>query len=334
VLDVAAVRHGGDETHVQLHQEMRAHVHVERLREVRDLQPGRDAADAGDVDLDDPRGPAVEVLAELRDRVHRFADRDGRGGGGDEPGVALDVVRGQRLLDPAEVEAVEQAGAADRLGTGHRLVGVDHDVEVRADGLADRGQPLTVLLAARLPDLHLDALEPRILRGEGTGHQVVGAQVQPAALRVVEGDVAAEAAGEAPERQTGTAGGDVPQRRVDGREGQRGDGAGRRGAGRGEQAEPDRFDAVGLLSDQDREQVVAQHREHRATPCPDRVGVSEAVQAIARGELDEDRLLGHEALHGIRAFGLHGDVHEERASIGDRTGHRVHLLGGGQITCR
>ena len=124
VLDVAAVRDRGDEADVQLHQEVRADVDVERLGQVRDLQPGRDPADAGDVDLDDAGRAAVEVLAELRDRVHRLADRDRDRGGAREAHVALDVVGRERLLEPAEVEPVEAAARGgwprSRSSTGWR----------------------------------------------------------------------------------------------------------------------------------------------------------------------------------------------------------------------
>ena len=306
---------------MQLHEEVRADVDVEGFGEMRHLQPRRDAADPGDVDLDDAGRAAVEVFAELRDGVHRLADGDRRRGGAGEAHVPFDVICRERLLDPAEVEPVEEARAADRLGRGHRLVGVDHEVEPGPDGVADGGEALAVLVAARLADLDLDAAQALALRDEGTLHEVVDRQVQPAALGVVERHITAEAAGEAPQRQSGALRRDIPQGGVDCGEGERGDRAGRGGAGRGEQAVPDRLDAIGLLADQQVEQVVAQHRQHRAPPCADRVGVAAAVQAVAGVQFDEDRLLLDEALHGVGALRFDGDIDEEGASIGDRGGH-------------
>ena len=61
---------------VQLHQEMRADRDVEGLGQMRDLEPGRDAADAADIDLDDRAGVALQILAEMQDRVEALADGD------------------------------------------------------------------------------------------------------------------------------------------------------------------------------------------------------------------------------------------------------------------
>src|SRR5262245_33280447 len=55
ILDPAAVWDGRGQRDVQLHEEVRADGDVEGFGEVRRLQPRRDAADAGDVDLDDAR---------------------------------------------------------------------------------------------------------------------------------------------------------------------------------------------------------------------------------------------------------------------------------------
>ena len=49
---------------------------VERLRKMRHLEPGRDAADPRAIDLDDRAGAALEILAEMRGVIERFADRD------------------------------------------------------------------------------------------------------------------------------------------------------------------------------------------------------------------------------------------------------------------
>ena len=60
VFDILAIRHGADQADMQFHQEMRADRHVEGLGRMRDLQPGRDAADAADIDLHDAsRRPAA-----------------------------------------------------------------------------------------------------------------------------------------------------------------------------------------------------------------------------------------------------------------------------------
>src|SRR5881396_3621286 len=62
VFDPRAVRHCGGERHVQFHQEMWTHGHVEGFGQMRDLEPRRDAADARAIDLDDRAGVAFKIL--------------------------------------------------------------------------------------------------------------------------------------------------------------------------------------------------------------------------------------------------------------------------------
>src|ERR1700677_2253562 len=76
IFDVTSIRHGAGEADMQLHQEMRAHRHVERFRRMRDLQPRRDPADPRDVGLHDRTAPSSHIFAEMAYRVDRLADRD------------------------------------------------------------------------------------------------------------------------------------------------------------------------------------------------------------------------------------------------------------------
>src|SRR5258707_618330 len=68
-LEPPTVGYGAAERWMQLHQEMRADRHVERLRHVRDLEPGRDAADAPHTDLYDRAGARLQIVLELADTV-------------------------------------------------------------------------------------------------------------------------------------------------------------------------------------------------------------------------------------------------------------------------
>ena len=156
VLDPRAVRHRGRQRHVQLHQEMRADGDVESLGEMRDLEPRRDAADARAVDLDDRARAALEILAEMRRVVERFADRDRH------RRLARRARRGRRGPRPAaaprttpSISGAYACARRQRLGDGERLVGVDHHLERVADRLAHRRQPRDVLGDRRLADLDL-----------------------------------------------------------------------------------------------------------------------------------------------------------------------------------
>src|SRR5918992_5970120 len=163
VLDVAAVGYGGREAHVQFHQKVRTDGDVERLGQMGDLQPRGDAPDSGDVDLDDARGAVLQVLPELRERIKRFphCDRQRRAPG--QVRVAGHVVGRKWLLEPLKIERFEEACPAYRLGSVHRLVGVDHEREVRSDRVAHCPEPLQVLHAGGLADLELDAAQPTLL---------------------------------------------------------------------------------------------------------------------------------------------------------------------------
>ena len=164
VLDIFAVRHGAGEADMQLHQEMRADRHVEGLRRMRDLEPGRDAADARDIDLHDRAGALGHIFAEMADRIERLADRDRRRRRARQPDMAVEIVGRQRLLDPGEVEIGEAPGAPDRLVEREALVGVGHDLVSRPQRRAHGGEPAIVLRHMRAADLDLGAAEA-LVRG-------------------------------------------------------------------------------------------------------------------------------------------------------------------------
>src|SRR5690606_34049060 len=109
---------------------------VESLRGMGHFQPGRDAADAADVDLDDVAAALLHVFAKMPDRVERLADSDGRGRRTGKPDMAVYVVGGQGLFDPGEVQFAQAPGSADRLVHGKALIAVRHDLVVVAERLA------------------------------------------------------------------------------------------------------------------------------------------------------------------------------------------------------
>src|SRR5438552_2722080 len=55
------------------------------------------------------------------------------------------VVGGHRLLEPRDIERFEMPRATDRLGQGEALIGVGHDVPVRADRTAYRAEAGDIL---------------------------------------------------------------------------------------------------------------------------------------------------------------------------------------------
>jgi len=71
-----------------------------------------------------------------------------------QPCVAGDIVGGQGLLQPADIERLIGPGAADGVVDGKGLVGVGKNLEARADRLADRGDAPDILVN-RPADLQL-----------------------------------------------------------------------------------------------------------------------------------------------------------------------------------
>ena len=297
---------------------MRRHLHVERLGGVRGLQPRRDAADPGDVDLDDPGRARRQVLREAGRAVERLADRDGDGRGRGQPDVPRQVVRRQRLLEPGQVVRLVGVRPADRLGGGHRLVRVHHQHPVRSDRLPDGREPRGVLARGGPADLHLGAAQPLRLGPAGARRQFVRGQVQPAALGVVDRQPRVRAPRQPPQRLAGPAAAQVPQRGVDGGQRERGDRPDRGGPGGRQQSPPQRLDVARVLADQQRGEVVAQQGQHRTAAGADRVRVAGARQPVVGGEGDQHRLLADERLLGVGAQRLR--LQEDHAGLdaGDR----------------
>ena len=72
--------------------------------------------------------------------------------------MAVDVVRRQRLLKPADIDCLVESRAPDRLVDGKGLIGVGEDFEVDPNGRSELGQACDVLLR-RSADLDLRAAE-------------------------------------------------------------------------------------------------------------------------------------------------------------------------------
>src|ERR1700730_236194 len=209
-LEPATVRYGAAERQVQLHQEMRADRHIERLRHVRDLEPGRDAGDASNIDLYDRAGAGPQIVLELADAVHGFADGDRNRGCFREALVSRQVIGMYRLLEPGEIEIREARGAANRLVKREALVGVGHHFPIVADGGPHGGDALYVLRDMGTTDLELGTTEAPFLRLERLLDQLRLIDVQPAALGIVELDPILGTPGRLVQRQVSPPGAQVP----------------------------------------------------------------------------------------------------------------------------
>ena len=74
--------------------------------------------------------------------------------------MAVDVVRGQRLLEPTDVGGFVEARAADRLVDREGLIGVDEDLEVGPDGRSRAPASRATSSSAGRPTLIFDPPKP------------------------------------------------------------------------------------------------------------------------------------------------------------------------------
>ena len=165
------------------------------------------------------------------------------------------------------------------------------------------------ILLGRPPDLDLRAAEAAFLRPQRVLDQLRRLDMQPAALRRVERHRGLRPARLDMERPARTAAAHVPQRRVDGAERQRGDGAHRRCMGVEEQRAPDRLDAVGVASDQLRREIAHDQLDHRLPARADRVAVTRPHRAVVGEDAHDRRLLAGEGLDRVRPLHLWLQVH-------------------------
>ena len=222
--------------------------------------------------------------------------------------MAVEIVGGQRLLDPGEIEVGEAPGAPDRFVEREALIGVGHDLIVWPERRTHRRQPAIVLRGVRAPDLDLRALKSLFARRDRVLDQRAFIDMQPAAFGGVERAAIGGAAGDDPERQLAPPASEIPKRGVDRGQREGGNRADRRRVGGVFQFPPDRLDPLGVLADEPRREMVGDEAHHRRAAGPDRVAVARPGGAVAVGNRHDRRLLRDEALDGVGALDLGRDV--------------------------
>src|SRR5712691_3102893 len=194
---------------------MRTDRHAERFRYVRALQPRRDAADSRYIVLYNSAGPALQVFAKMADRVDRLAHCDRQRCRFAQQHMAIEILRGQWLLEPGEIELLEMASPAYRLGNAKTLVRIDHQLDRIPDRPPYRCQPLDVLADMRLANLDLYPAKTAGFDLLRINHKLFRGDVQPAAFGVVNRNLALRAARHHMQRQPRLLAAQVPQRSVD-----------------------------------------------------------------------------------------------------------------------
>ena len=194
-----------------------------QVRERGDPPAPAEAAGEHRVGLHDVDAAAQDEVARLEQAAHHLAGRDAQRRAPAQQRVALDVVRAQRLLEPVDAERLERAGALGRgrdvpargavAGHAPALVGVDHDLDVRADRGAHRLDDLdvaapVVVVEAQLHRAHAAVAQrgdaPRALLGR---HGLAGRGVREQPLRA--------SAEQPPQRLADQPPDEVPDRHLD-----------------------------------------------------------------------------------------------------------------------
>ena len=284
---------------MQFHQEMRADGEVHRLGHMRDLEPGRDAADAAHIHLHDGTGAGLHVIGELAGGIEAFAHGDRHAGVFGQPRMAGQIVGGHRLLEPGDADLGQHPGAQKCLVIVEGLIGIDHQAEIVAHRGPHRRQTRPILGQMRLADLDLGPGEALRLDRERILDERGRLDMQPAALGRIKRDRRFRPARHPPQRQLRAAAAQVPQRRVDGGERDGGDRPHRRRMGDKQKITPDRLDLLCLTAKKAWRQRIAQQADDAGTASADGIAVAGAHRAIGIGDPHHRRFLRHEGLDRV-----------------------------------
>ena len=167
----------------------------------------------------------------------------------------------------------------DCLLHGHRIIGVDHEGNVRADQIANGFDARQVLCQILLADLDFDRVEAPVEIALDTGEELVlrKAQVDTAAVGLGR---RAGTAGHLPERQFFHFAIQIPQRDIDCRDREGGDAAAADIVDVGFQVVMDVLDPAGVASQKLGSQIMPDHGEDRMTTTSAGVAVAGALISV------------------------------------------------------
>lgn len=99
-------------------------------------------------------------------------------------GIPFKIRIDHRLLKPENSKILHLADQLDRTGDIHSLIGVHHDLQVGADGLADQVQPADVTLHVRAANLDLDCGKAALFVIDDLVYQLLVGVADPAAAAI------------------------------------------------------------------------------------------------------------------------------------------------------
>src|SRR5262249_42528205 len=199
------------------------------------------------------------------------------------------VVRDGRLFQPDGLERHQRAGGAYRFVHTPAHVGVDHQRKAGSEMVTHRPHTLHVLVKVWTSHLHLDGPEPSLQVLVRLAEQGVDREIEADAAWVA-GHLWIEAAEHTPKRRVLTTRAKIPARDVDG-----GDGEALRAASpavvqRPPHGLPELLDAVGVLSREERSDVVRDEGVNGTAAGTYGVGVAHTFRALGVAHADGDQL--------------------------------------------
>ena len=301
------------------------------------LRPG-DALGAAGIDHDDIQRAAVDQAAEVGDGPALLAGAERGRGRGAEPLPAVDIALGERVLEPVEAIGLEGAGHGDGVAGGPVRAGgdIDDDLGIVADRLADGADDRDVALRI-LAEGDREVVAPAALQDlVAAGAQVGELAAEAGEVGGVEDDrgggadaVAALAAEETVERQAGEMTGEIPERHVDGADGEGDDAAIAGPVGGVAKLGPDRLDVARVAADETLGEAAIDddlHRQRSVLGTGDRLAPADGA---ARGLEPDERDMADLAV----VVGL-GVAEREGLDAGDRFGGHGFSSGAPTATVR
>ena len=177
----------------------------------------------------------------------------------------------------------------DRLVHVQRVVGVDHQRDVRPDQFAHRAHAGDVLGQVGLADLDLDAVEAAREIAAHAGEQFLQREVQVDAAAVGAAAVARPTR-HLPQRLAAPFAAQVPERDVHRRDREGSDAAAPHVVDLPLHGVVQRLDVVAVAADQEGREIVLDHRQHRVTAAPASIGIAGTFAAVGQAHGGGDQL--------------------------------------------
>ena len=233
--------------------------------------------------------------------------------------MAGDVVGRHRLLEPVQVHRLQGASQPERVPDIEALVGVRHQPNVGADGVADRLGALDILLPARLAEPHLHGAEALFQELFRLGNELVPRAREPEPAAVIGRHGVAAGAEQAVDRLAERLAARIPERHVERREREERHALVADEVHLGPELVPEALDPVRILADErlakhgrhrlQRRQMPGRQREQMALARHVRIGIDEDQHIADRTDIvdrgDDGLLQRHIHRHRANTGNLH-----------------------------